>query len=201
MKQSFELQLIEAEIASLNELVGLHEAKISALKTSMEKVPDEPEKTRINEKGQRVKVGKQPSKQNAIIDPERLQYFEYFRQKQNVDKTGFETSISLLNEKVVYGFDEEVLTYTFINVKSINRASQGFLVQMAVAVALRGGRIKVVDIYGNDLIEFQTENSEEVIEIRSHPTHSSEDCYLAALTEQGTFYTFYFELRRDTNWK
>ena len=54
----------------------------------------------------------------------------------------------------MYDFEEEVLTYTFINVKSINRASQGFMVQMAVAVALKGGRIKVLDIYGNDLIEF-----------------------------------------------
>ena len=72
---------------------------------------------------------------------------------------------------------------------------------MAVAVALPGGKIKVVDIYGNDLIEFYTENEEEVIEIRSHPSHGSDDCYLAALTDQGSFYTFYFELRRDPNWK
>ena len=72
---------------------------------------------------------------------------------------------------------------------------------MAVAVALPGGRVKVVDVYGNDLIEFQTENGEEVIQIRSHPSHATEDCYLAALTDQDTFYTFYFELRRDPNWK
>ena len=58
MKQQFELELIEAEIAALNELVQLNEAKITALKTSLEQVFDEPEKTRINEKGQRVAVGR-----------------------------------------------------------------------------------------------------------------------------------------------
>ena len=51
MKQQFELELIEAEIAALNQLVELNEAKINALKTTLEQVGDEPEKTRINEKG------------------------------------------------------------------------------------------------------------------------------------------------------
>ena len=59
----------------------------------------------------------------------------------------------------------------------------------------------MVDIYGNLLIEFQTENGEEVIEIRSHPTISNDDSYLAALTDQGTFYVFAFELKRHSNWK
>ena len=58
MKQQFELELIEAEIAALNQLVELNEAKINALKTTLEQVGDEPEKTRINEKGQRVTVGR-----------------------------------------------------------------------------------------------------------------------------------------------
>ena len=58
MKQQFELELIEAEIAALTELVELNEAKITALKASLEQVVDEPEKTRINEKGQRVAVGR-----------------------------------------------------------------------------------------------------------------------------------------------
>ena len=154
LKYQFELELLEAKIASLSELVGLHEAKISALQASLELVPDEPEKTRINEKGERVKVGKQAGKKNAIIDPARLEYYEYFKRKQNVDKTDYETQISLLNEKVEYRFGDQVRTFEFINVKSIHRASQGFMVQMAVAVALPGGRIKVIDIYGNDLIEF-----------------------------------------------
>ena len=132
----------------------MHEAKISALQASLELAPDEHEKTRINEKGERVKVGKQAGKKNAIIDPARLEYYEYFKRKQNVDKTDYETQISLLNEKVEYRFGDQVRTFEFINVKSIHRASQGFMVQMAVAVALPGGRIKVIDIYGNDLIDF-----------------------------------------------
>jgi len=51
-------------------------------------------------------------------------------------------------------FEEEVRAYRFINVKAINRSSEGYLLQMAVAVALPGGKIKMVDIYGNLLIEF-----------------------------------------------
>ena len=105
-KQQFELELIEAEIAALNELVQLNEAKITALKTSLEQVVDEPEKTKINEKGQRVAVGKQANKKNAIIEPETLEYFEYFKQKQNVDKTDYETQLSLLNEKIELRFGD-----------------------------------------------------------------------------------------------
>ena len=98
-------------------------------------------------------------------------------------------------------FDAKVRTFKFINVKSINRNSAGHHHQMAVAVALPGGRIQMVDIYGNHLIEFQTENDEEVIQIRSHPSTSNDDCYVAALTDQGTFYVFNFELKRLQNWK
>ena len=123
VKQQFELELIEAEIAALNELVQLNEAKITALKTSLEQVVDEPEKTKINEKGQRVAVGKQANKKNAIIEPETLEYFEYFKQKQNVDKTDYETQLSLLNEKIELRFGDQVRTFSFLNIKSINRAS------------------------------------------------------------------------------
>ena len=123
VKQQFELELIEAQIAALNELVQLNEAKITALKTSLEQVVDEPEKTKINEKGQRVAVGKQANKKNAIIEPETLEYFEYFKQKQNVDKTDYETQLSLLNEKIELRFGDQVRTFSFLNIKSINRAS------------------------------------------------------------------------------
>ena len=57
------------------------------------------------------------------------------------------------------------------------------------------------DIYGNLLIEFQTENEEEIIQIKSHPTLNNDDSFLAALTEDGTFYVFSFELKRNPHWK
>ena len=59
-----------------------------------------------------------------------------------------------MSEKIELMFDEKVRAFRFINVKSINRNSAGSPLTMAVAVALPGGRIQMVDIYGNHLIEF-----------------------------------------------
>ena len=62
--------------------------------------------------------------------------------------------IKLVTQKIELMFEEKVRTFRFINVKAINRSSQGYMLQMAVAVALPGGKIKMIDIYGNHLIEF-----------------------------------------------
>ena len=52
-----------------------------------------------------------------------------------------------------------------MSVKAINKASQGYPLQMLVAVALRGGRLRLSDIYGNFLLEFTTDDEEEIVDI------------------------------------
>ena len=74
---------------------------------------------------------------------------------------------------------------------------------MVVAAALPGGRIQLVDIYGNFLLEFSTEEGDEIVDLQSNSRGSgmSEDMYVAALTVKGDFYVFSFELQRVDNWK
>lgn len=73
---------------------------------------------------------------------------------------------------------------------------------MIVAVSLKGGRLQLSDIYGNFLIEFVTEDGAEIIEIQSNPkgAATSDDMYVAALTENGHLYVYRFELSRVENW-
>ena len=49
-----------------------------------------------------------------------------------------------------------------------------------------------MDIYGNFLVEFATEDGDEVIDLQSNPrgATSQDDLYVAALTESGAFYVF-----------
>ena len=49
---------MDSEINSLNELIGLYEDKIKLLEDAQDQIAAEPDKTRINEKGERVKAGK-----------------------------------------------------------------------------------------------------------------------------------------------
>ena len=74
---------------------------------------------------------------------------------------------------------------------------------MVVAVGLPGGKLQLSDIYGNFLLEFLTEAGEEIIDIQSNPrgASSSDDMYVAALTDKGSLYVFQFELKRADNWK
>lgn len=60
-----------------------------------------------------------------------------------------------------------------------------------------------MDIYGNFLVEFATEDGDEVIDLQSNPrgATSQDDLYVAALTESGAFYVFHFEVVRVDNWK
>jgi len=44
-----------------------------------------PDKTKVNEKGERVKVGKKGSADPAFADSGKLDYFNYFKQKQSED--------------------------------------------------------------------------------------------------------------------
>jgi hypothetical protein len=55
-------------------------------------------------------------------------------------------------------FDEEIKAFTFVNVKPMTKASQGYSLNMAIAVALEKGKIQLFDIYGNILLEWQTDN-------------------------------------------
>ena len=56
------------------------------------------------------------------------------------------------------------------------------------------------DIYGNLLIEWQTDNEEEIVQIQSSQA-ITEEKFIAVLTEKNTFYTYNFELQRNSNWK
>lgn len=72
-----------------------------------------------------------------------------------------------------------------------------------VAAALPGGKLQLMDIYGNFLVEFTTEDGDEIIELQSNPRGmaQSEDMFVAALTESGALYVFSFEMTKVENWK
>ena len=53
----------------------------------------------------------------------------------------FKTDIKTWHEKSELFYGEEILGHQFIAVKAINKASQGYSIQMIVAVALPGGRL------------------------------------------------------------
>ena len=54
----------------------------------------------------------------------------------------FETQSSFWHEKIELIFGgEQILCHQFINVKAINKASQGYSVSMLAAAALPGGRL------------------------------------------------------------
>ena len=63
--------------------------------------------------------------------------------------------------------------YAFALVSSLRSSQQLYVVlftdiprlQMIVAVALPGGRLQLSDIYGNFLLEFMTENYDDIVEI------------------------------------
>ena len=75
--------------------------------------------------------------------------------------------------------------------------------QVLVAVALPGGKLQLSDIYGNFLLEFATEEGDEIIDIQTNPRGNStpDDMYVAALTASGSLYLFKFDLSRVDNWK
>ena len=91
----------------------------------------------------------------------RLETEEYKDQAKGMVKT----EIKNWHEKTELFYGEEVLCHQFISVKAINKSSQGYSIQMIVAVALPGGRLQLSDIYGNFLLEFMTENYDDIVEI------------------------------------
>lgn len=55
-------------------------------------------------------------------------------------------------EKIELIYGEEALCHQFISIKGVSRTSQGYQTQMVAAVALKGGRLQLSDIYGNFLL-------------------------------------------------
>lgn len=100
------------------------------------------------------------------------------------------------HEKMELIFSEHVRTFQFINVKSLQKLSQGNHATNIVAAALPGGKVQLMDIYGNFLLEFVTEDGDEVIEIQSNPRGQSQndDMFVAVLTEKNALYVFSFEI-------
>ena len=70
--------LLDAEIDSLNDLIKLYEDKIKLLEGTQAHFAAEPDKTRINEKGERVKVGKHAGSTLTRVEPDKIDYFHYF---------------------------------------------------------------------------------------------------------------------------
>ena len=62
-------------------MIGLYEDKIKLLENTQDQLAAEPDKTRINEKGERVKAGK--IKKQTVLDPEKIDYFKYFSGKRS----------------------------------------------------------------------------------------------------------------------
>ena len=58
-------------------------------------------------------------------------------------------------EKQFYQEEEEIVSFEFMAVKPLGKASSGALITTAVAIALKSGLIKVYDIYGNVLMKMQ----------------------------------------------
>ena len=119
--------LLDAEIDALTEMIQLYEDKIKLLEGAQDPATAQPEKTRINEKGERVKVGKGTSK-STLADPELIDYYHYFQDKrsQEVDEhEHMETEVRLITEKIELMFGQDIRALRFINVKAIARSSQG----------------------------------------------------------------------------
>ena len=192
------VDLLDEEIETLKALIGSYDQKIALLE--QKKVPkDTP--TSVNAAGKRVRADEVKIKHE---DP--LSYYQYRLDMeipeqssslvaQNKTSPPALTDMPFLrnwHEKVELIFSEEVRCYRFISVKSVQKTSQGQSVMMVVAAALPGGKVQLMDIYGNFLVEFATEDGDEIIDLHSNPrgATSQDDLYVAALTESGAFYVF-----------
>jgi hypothetical protein len=57
-----------------------------------------------------------------------------------------------LVEKIFFEEDEPILAYDYMKVKPLGKASSGMLINVAIAIALKGGKVRVRDVYGNELL-------------------------------------------------
>ncbi len=178
--------LLDEEIDTLRALIGEYDKKIAMLEEKQTS-----QATQVNTKGVRVPYGQVKLSKDA---EETIDFYQFRmdtetnRQEQElVQQTRF------WQEKIELIFaGEQVLCHQFISVKAINKASQGYHVSMLAAAALPGGRLQLTDIYGNFLLQFQTEDADEIIDIQTNPKGASspDDMFVAALTEKGFLYVF-----------
>ena len=91
--------------------------------------------------------------------------------------------VGVATEKNRFSYDRDVITYCFLVVKPINRASSGHAMSVVIALAHPNGIISIVDIYGNKLLELNIPDQDEIIHLSS--STSQEEPFLAVLTANG----------------
>lgn len=102
--------------------------------------------------------------------------------------------MGLTNEKIKFNFDQEVLSFCFVVLKPINRASSGHAMSIAIVLAYPNGKIKIVDIYGNPLLDLVVPDEEEIMHVRSSAVQ--DDPFIAVLTTTGKLHLVEVELIR-----
>ena len=100
-------------------------------------------------------------------------------------------------EKIFFEEDSPIIAFDYMNVKPLGKASSGTLLNVAVAMAVEGGRVKVKDVYGNALMNMTIEG--DILNIGA--SSSSDDMFLSVLTTNNKFYIFSIELERKFNFK
>ncbi len=79
----------------------------------------------------------------------------------------------------------------------MGKASSGTMINSAILIALKGGIIKVCDVYGNTL--FLIETNEEIVAISASP--STDDMFFGAITKSNKFLIYEIILERKLSAK
>ena len=69
--------------------------------------------------------------------------------------------MSQILERIVFNETEKITAYEFINIKPLGKSPNGYLISVALAIALENGLIKVYDVYANLL--FQIEVGKDIV--------------------------------------
>jgi len=53
--------------------------------------------------------------------------------------------------------EEPIIAFDYMNIKPLGKASSGMLINVAIALALENGTVKVKDLYGNELLSLSVD--------------------------------------------
>lgn len=83
----------------------------------------------------------------------------------------------------------------------MGKSPNGLLISQAIAVALESGLVKIYDLFGNLLTEFQvgTQGTTKIVMMQASPMQ--DDMFLAILTSDNTFYVYDLVLERKFNYQ
>jgi hypothetical protein len=99
-------------------------------------------------------------------------------------------------EKLVMEETDAIVCYEFITIKPLGKSSQGTLLTQGMVFALETGEIRVMDVYGNLLLNFTLSTGAED-KITSLSTSSSQDEMLVGvMTGSQKLHVYPIDLKR-----